>query len=100
LDKAVDYGFTDFQKIKTHDALAFLRIQSDFDAFEQNKFRLSPKEKERETQKATSNENYKDLLETDTEPDLLDQLQRLSELRNRGLLSQEDFVKEKKRLLS
>ncbi len=89
LDKAVELGFNDFQKIKTHDALAFLRVQPGFEAFEDNKFRLSP-------DLAKVREEVLDLNQTG---DLLEQLQRLGELRERGLLSEEEFNREKKKLL-
>ena len=40
LSKAVQHGFSDFEKINTHDALAFLRIQDEFDNFVDNGYRL------------------------------------------------------------
>ncbi|MDP4712061.1 MAG: NINE protein [Saprospiraceae bacterium] len=90
LDRAVTLGFNDYNRIKTHDALAFLRIQPDFEAFEKNNYRLSPNLK-------AVKEEVLDLNETG---DLLEQLKRLGELRERGLLSDEEFIKEKKKLLN
>lgn len=90
LDKAVELGFNDFNKIKTHDALAFIRIQPEFEAFEKNNFRRIPDVK-------TVREEVLDLNQTG---DLLEQLQRLGELRERGLLSDEEFAREKKKLLN
>lgn len=96
LDRAVANGFDDFQRIKTHDALAFLRIQSEFDQFEQNGFRLTP---QLEAPK-------QDLLSQDATPigrtlsnELLEQLQRLGDLREKGLLTEEEFTAQKRRLL-
>lgn len=89
LDKAVALGFRDFQKIKEHHALAFLRIQKDYDNFEENGFRLSLDNK-----KADARPN---LLES--RPDLLDQLKKLASLREQGLLTEQEFVDQKKRLL-
>ena len=40
LDKAVDLGFKDFNRIETHDRLAYLRIQPEYDAFIANGFRI------------------------------------------------------------
>src|SRR5687768_17389152 len=40
LDKAVSLGFNDFEKIKTHDDLAYVRIQDRFDSFQNNGYRL------------------------------------------------------------
>ena len=87
IDKAVGYGFDDFDRIKTHDALAYLRIQPGFDDFAQNGFRLQPRlEAPKE-----------DLLNTKT--DLLEQLKKLGDLREKGLLTEEEFAAQKKRLL-
>jgi len=102
LDQAVQYGFSDFKKIKEHDALAFLRIQPQFEEFEQNGFRLAPAgelEEEEENQQLDSlEEGEDDLLQSS--PDLLDQLQKLGELRDKGLLTEEEFDVQKKKLLN
>jgi TM2 domain-containing membrane protein YozV len=92
LDKAVNFGFNDFQKIKEHDALAFLRIQDEFDNFEENNFRLTPK---LEAPKV----NLLDEIPQNTSNDLLEQLQRLGELKEKGLLTEDEFVIQKKKLL-
>ncbi|MCB0642116.1 MAG: NINE protein [Phaeodactylibacter sp.] len=102
LDRAVAYGFKDFDKIREHDALAFLRIQEDFDAFEGNNFRLSeqapssPNAPVVETQVETTapSENL-----LDSQPDLLDQIKKLGELREKGLLTEEEFAEQKRKLL-
>ncbi|GJM31623.1 MAG: hypothetical protein DHS20C18_06240 [Saprospiraceae bacterium] len=88
LDKAVEYGFNDFKRIKEHDALAYLRIQPAFEEFEKNGFQLvhriePPKE---------------DILSS-SPSDLLEQLKRLGDLREKGLLTEEEFATQKKRLL-
>lgn len=89
LDHAVAYGFKDFEKIRTHDALAWLRIQSEYDTFEENKFRLN---KQEQTPLPSD-----DLLQSS--PNLLDQLKKLSELRQRGLLTEAEFMAQKKKLM-
>jgi len=100
LSKAVEFGFSDFNKIKEHDALAFLRIQSQFDEFEQNGFRLpsSEEEVEEEEEMQELESPEEDLLQSS--PDLLDQLQKLGELRDKGLLTEEEFAVQKKKLLN
>ncbi|MFQ5447914.1 MAG: NINE protein [Saprospiraceae bacterium] len=89
LDKAVEHGFKDFQKIKGHHALAYLRIQEEFDSFEENGFRLPKPVAEPATEE--------DLL--NTEPNLLDQLKKLGELREKGLLTEKEFDEQKRKLL-
>jgi len=93
LDKAVSLGFKETSKIKEHDALAYLRIQKEFDNFEQNNFRL-PKNSISLKKENTPKE---DLLST--EPDLLDQLKKLGELKEKGLLTEEEFTAQKRKLL-
>lgn len=88
LDKAVANGFDDFKRIKEHDALAFLRIQDQFDQFEANSFRLTPQ----------LDAPKEDLLSS-PRGDLLEQLKRLGDLKEKGLLTEEEFVAQKKKLL-
>ena len=87
LSKAVAFGFKDYDKIKTDDALAFIRIHPDFEAFERAGYRTgggSPSEpKHREVKDDT----------------LLAQLQRLAEMRKKGLITDEDFEIEKRRIM-
>ena len=84
LDKAVNLGFNDFKRIKEHDALAYLRIQKEFDAFEKNGYQFEEK---------------LELPPTPDSPNLLDQLQRLADLREKGLLTEDEFESQKKKLL-
>ena len=87
LSTAVAQGFKDYEKIKTDDALAFIRIHPDFEAFERAGYRMSsPMEKGSRT-------SPKD------DETLLAQLQRLAEMRQKGLITDEDFEIEKKRIM-
>lgn len=86
LSKAVDLGFKDFEKIKTHDALAYLRIQDEFEGFVQNNYKLNSGGVPQQ-EKITQNN------------DLLEQLNKLAELREKGLLTEEEFVLQKRKLL-
>jgi TM2 domain-containing membrane protein YozV len=40
LDKAVQFGFKDFNKILTHESLAFIRVLPQFELFKKNAFRI------------------------------------------------------------
>lgn len=86
LSKAVDLGFSDKEKIKTHDALAYLRIQDEFDAFVQNGYKMNSGTVPKQEKIAQNN-------------DLLEQLNKLAELREKGLLTEEEFVLQKRKLL-
>lgn len=91
LDKAVAFGMADLTRIKTEDGLAHLRSQDSFLRFEENGYRLLARVGERTGQLAGSEE-------TIAGGDLLDQLSRLESLRNRGLLTEEEFEGQKRRL--
>ena len=88
LQKAVELGLKNPEKIDTVDELAYLRIQPEFDKFKANGFNMSlPKGLKQHTG---------DLLEDDV---LLSQLNKLKELRTKGLLSEKEFSYEREKLL-
>ncbi len=95
LAKAVELGFKDFEKIKTKDDLAYVRIQPEFDEFVANGYKLGTTSARRNTVRTQQKEE--DLVITDDV--LLSQLNKLAELRKKGLLSQEEFSMERKKLL-
>ncbi|MFZ1705008.1 MAG: NINE protein [Saprospiraceae bacterium] len=82
LSKAVEFGMNDVNTILTHDDLAYIRIQPEFDLFRSAGFRMSNEKTVPGQQDA-----------------LLSQLQKLSDLRNRGLLSDDEFNMERKKIL-
>ncbi|GJM33224.1 MAG: hypothetical protein DHS20C18_22250 [Saprospiraceae bacterium] len=91
LEQAVALGFRDLEKIKTHNALAFLRSQPEFEVFVENGFQKIAQLPEPEP----------DLLSTETqkEDDLLDQIVKLGALRDQGILTEEEFAVQKKKIL-
>lgn len=86
LEQAIKLGFKDFEKINTHDDLAFLRIQPEFESFKANGYRHSS---------VAIEAPKKDLLQDDR---LLMQLNKLKDLRDKGLLSEKEFIYEKEKL--
>lgn len=99
LDRAVALGFADFERIRNHDSLAFLRVQPRFEAFEASGYRLAP---DRSAEEVVLENPIKDeaLVELpEINDDLLEQLQRLATLREKGLLTEGEFATQKKRLL-
>jgi TM2 domain-containing membrane protein YozV len=99
LDRAVALGFADFERIRTHDSLAFLRVQPGFQAFEENGYRLAPDLSAEEVvlENPIKEESLVELPEIND--DLLEQLQRLATLKEKGLLTEGEFATQKKRLL-
>jgi len=101
LNEAIKAGFNNFEKLNQQDALAFLRIQPEFDDFVKNKYQLkennvrseNPEEKAAPAPPATpapTNILSKDILQ---------QLKELGELRDRGILTEEEFIAQKKKLI-
>ena len=89
LEKAIDLGFKNLERIKTADELAYLRIQPEYEAFVNNNYKLAARTKAVEPPKD-------DLLQDDL---LLSQLNKLKELRSRGLLSEREYIYEKDKLM-
>ena len=88
---AVDYGFRDFQKIKSHQALAYLRTRGDFDAFVANNYRVVDQLPEPQPDILSEIENF--------DPLILDRLEDLGELLDKGDLTREQFETQKRKIL-
>jgi hypothetical protein len=114
LEKAVEFGFDAYQKITKHQALAFVRTHADFDLFVQNGYKVisalpQPQADliNREETPASAEEHEVeetlDLKQADPIPistdNLLDQLLALGELKEKGLLTTEEFNAQKAKLL-
>ena len=87
LDTAIQYGFKKPERINTSEDLAFIRIQPEYEKFKSNNYQLSLQ---------SIGPAKKDLLEDDV---LLAQLKKLSELREKGLLSSDEFNIERNKLM-
>jgi len=90
LSQAVKLGMNDTERIKTHEAFAYLRIQEEWDAFVENGFNASAPAQPKDP-------DQPNLLEDDV---LLSQLNKLKELRDRGLLTEAEYAMQKERLQS
>ncbi len=84
LTKAVHFGFIDFDKIEKHEGLAFVRTQPEFRDFVKKGYQLH----------SAAPAQTPDLLAqkpTEKQPSLLDQIKKLSELREQGILTEEEY---------
>lgn len=95
LAKAIQLGFKDLELIKSHDDLAYIRIQPEFEAFEKNGFSTYTKVKGTKAIESKKSKEEPNL----TDDILLSQLNKLKELRDKGVLSEKDYVVESKKLL-
>ena len=97
LAKSVELGFNDFEMINTKDDLAFVRIQPEYDEFKENGYKLGAIKKSARATSSRNEQSDEDMVITDDV--LLSQLNKLAELRKKGLLSTEEFNLERKKLL-
>jgi len=88
LSRSFSFGFKDTEKVKTHDALAFLRVQDEYEAFINGGYKW-PLAGRPNTSPGEGPGNSL----------LLQQLKQLAELREKGLLTDEEFLTQKKKLL-
>ncbi len=88
LAQAVSFGFADLDQIETHEALAFLRTHPDFRAFQQRGYRYEDPQDTSLQLEAPSDDG----------PNLLAQLKVLQDLRQRGLLTKEEYEQERARI--
>ncbi|WP_353481828.1 NINE protein [Haliscomenobacter sp.] len=95
LEKAIESGFTDISKIHSHQALSFIRKQPEFEAFVANGYHVVK-------QLPVPQPNILDTtpLNLNESPiDVLDEVLHLGDLREKGLITEEEFVLQKKKLL-
>jgi len=90
LDAAVAFGLP-IKKAKFDYALAHLRVSPEYRAFAENGYRILEVDIFLSESEASS-----DLLSSS--PNLLEQLKKLQELRNRGFLTEEEYLEQKKRM--
>ncbi|MDX1684797.1 MAG: NINE protein [Saprospiraceae bacterium] len=90
LSAAVENGLKNKEMIHGHDALAFVRIQPEFEKFVENGYKYVV---DKEIKKEDTAEKKKEEQE-----ERLPQLEKLKELREKGLITELEFIKEKQKL--
>lgn len=109
LDKAVSFGFVDFDKIQKHNALAFVRTEDQFDEFIKNGYRMAPTPPTESLNIDLGQNQPSQAIQTPTSTtptptsapteDLLEQIVKLGELREKGILTDEEFQVQKQKLM-
>lgn len=95
LARAVQLGFDDLKRIESHDDLAYVRIQPEFEAFKRANYSVSPFD----MTKGGGGRAENAAPQVPQDDKLLSQLNKLAELRKKGLLSEEEFMLERKKLM-
>lgn len=92
LEQAVAFGFEHEEKIRTHKALANMRAQPEFEDFIKKHFPAPEAEPIAEA--------LEELLDLNTqeEPEITEPLLQLENLKNRGILTEEEYEMQKERL--
>lgn len=101
IQKAVALGFNDLNKIHTHEALSYVRIQPQYLKFKDSNFTeyapFAKTEAEEEKEWEEQNSQPLELPEAD-QSDLLEELRRLQNLKELGVLTDEEFLEQKRKL--
>ncbi|MEY3420673.1 MAG: hypothetical protein RIR48_958 [Bacteroidota bacterium] len=97
LSKAVQHGLKDVERILVHDDLAFVRIQPEFEHFRSSGFRTNPYKTD--IPDAQKEAEPVAVQEEEMDDKLLSQINKLSQLRKKGILSEEEFIFERKKIL-
>lgn len=98
LEKAIENGFSDISKIQSHQALAYVRKQPEYESFVANGYRIVKQLPQAQPNLLDAQVNASPS-SNDTK-DVLDEVLHLGDLREKGLITEEEFVAQKRKLLS
>ncbi len=93
IEEAINVGFNDIDRIHEHEALAYIRSLPTFKQFVYNGYR------EVKQLSASPQDEVLDLNANDPVSNLLQQIKQLAELRDKGILTQEEFNEQKRKIL-
>jgi len=94
LEMAVAHGMRDSERILSHDDLAFVRIQPEFESFRTSGFKRSGINQQKRAEGSDPQQ------QAPMDDILLAQLNRLMELRKKGVLTEQEFLRERKKVLT
>lgn len=96
LSKAVEYGYTNIEKVKSYQALAWLRELPEYDGFLKNGFKYTASES---TSSAAKSEPVNTSNDGVINDQVIAQLEKLGKLKEQGLITDEEFQQQKKKIL-
>jgi TM2 domain-containing membrane protein YozV len=96
--RAVSLGFNDFEKIHTHESLAFMRIQPEYTDFKASDFKELPASEREESEADAPTQEEPKALDAGPQTDLLEELRRLENLKDLGVLTEAEFLEQRNKL--
>src|ERR1043165_6967387 len=87
LSTAIENGYMNFDTIKSSQDLVWLRSHSDYDEFVKNGYKIKAKPSQKPVEDALGRD------------DIYTQLEKLGKLKEKGLLTEEEFQEQKKKIL-
>jgi tetratricopeptide (TPR) repeat protein len=99
LSKSVALGLKDIDKIMLHDDLAYVRIQPEFESFRKSGFLTNPYVLPQNPAPEVQQKPAEVAEEPSVDSSLLTHLSKLAEMRQKGIISDEEFVLERKKIL-
>jgi len=101
LQRAIEFGFNNFDRIHDHEGLYHLREEEIFEEFVENGYRLHSSQEQAQKFVDDSPPVEKEKKQSPEIPsmDLLEQLNQLGKLKEMGLLTEEEFNEQKRKIL-
>lgn len=90
LDKAIDFGFDNYEKIQTHEGLSFLRTTPEFIDFVDNNYQYEPLDQ--------LNLNETEVVK-DSTGNLIEEIKQLGQLLDKGVITHEEFQMQKQKMM-
>lgn len=99
ISRAVQAGYNDFDKIRNHEKLAYVRIQPEWEEFEKKGFLFNDFDSLGK-EGTVDMEEVEESFEEESEENILESLKKLQEEREKGGISEEEFQLQRRKLMS
>lgn len=99
LEKAIDHGFDALGKVHTHPSLKWLRTRPEFASFVENNYRMLKTLPEPQSDLLAAQPAPPKAVEENQVDDTIEKILQLGELKNKGILTQAEFEKQKQKIL-
>lgn len=93
---AISKGYADFNKIKTYNSLSWIRKQEGYDAFVKSGYSMEYTAADKKENTTTEKKEAS----KDSTSDMIEKIEKLANLKEKGMLSQEEYEEQKKKILN